>query len=83
MLDHRETRMSTDLIRVIRVHPWLSYPPLLRNAEDTPDPVVELETRLCAVEVITHYATRAAGAVLGNSVHVIGRAVTLLGSLPL
>src|SRR5687767_1568355 len=58
-------------------------PRSLRDAEDSPQSIVELEGRLRTVEVITGYAARASGAVLGNNVHVIGRAVTLLGAFPL
>ncbi len=57
--------------------------PLRCDAEDTPQPVVELEGRLRAVEVISRHTTWTTGAVHRNNVHVICRAVTLLGSLPL
>ena len=60
---------------------WLK--PLGSDAEDAPQPVVELEGRHRAVEVITRDLTRSAGAVHWNCVHVIRRAVTLLGALPL
>ena len=53
------------------------------DAEDAPQAVVELEGRLRSVEVITRDLTRSACAVHWNYVHVIRRAVTLLGALPL
>src|SRR5690349_1530183 len=53
------------------------------DAEDAPQSVIKLEGRLRSVEVITRDLTRSAGAVHWNYVHVIRRAVTLLGALPL
>lgn len=53
------------------------------DAEDAPQPVIELEGRLRTEEVITRDLTRATSAIHWNNVHVIRRAVTLLGALPL
>src|SRR5215207_5330021 len=61
----------------------VAYLALWCHAEDAPQPVVELEGRLRAEQVITRHATRSSSAVLRNSIHVIRRTVTLLGSLPL
>ena len=57
---------------------------LLRcDAEDAPQSVIELEGRLRAVEIIARHAAWTARAVHWNSVHVIRRAMTLLGAFPL
>ena len=83
MAEQKQTRMTqigsaSSVLSVANLKPLL-----LRHAEDSPQPVVKLEGRLRPVEVIALNATSTSGAILRNNVHVIGRAMTLLGAFPL